>query len=289
MAVKLRPLVIALVLVGTTSCVAGEATAPSPTALDVDPTATTTAATVASAPTTPAVPPTTATTTTTLPWVTITLDPAERQTLGPNSSVYVEAVDGSWNISLTAASPSRDVRLAHEAVVVARFRHDGADSEVSWSQTVSAESPVLVQPWRTTERRCELADPDDRVAVIWQSLGDRASYRAQLDAAPDLVTVVSPIWWFVQADGTISDRTDPGYVEDVHERGRAIWPAVAGLDADANHVAFSDPARRLALAQQLSERANAIGADGKGSSWRDRPALLIAADNPHNTPVAIPL
>lgn len=258
-AVTLRPLVMALVLLSTASCVAGETTAPPPTTTSGDRVTTTT---VVSAPTTIAVADTTTTTTTALPLVTLTLDSAEHRTLGPETSVYVEAVDGSWSTSFTATSPSQDVSLANEATVVATFRHDGADTEVSWTQTVSVESPVLVQPWRTTESRCRLADTDDPVVVIWQSLGDRASYRAQLDAAPDLVNVVSPIWWFVQADGTISDRTDPGYVADVHDRGRAIWPAIAGLDADANHAAFSDPARRLALAQQLSDRANEIGADG---------------------------
>lgn len=266
-------LVIALLFVGATSCVSGEATVPQTTSTDAPLVATT----VDSAPTTTAAP---TTTTSTLPVVTLTLDPAEQRALGPEGSVYVSAVDGSWSTSFTATTPSREVTLAQETAVEATFRHAGSDSEVRWTQTVSADSPMLRQPWRADEQRCTLADPEEPVVVIWQSLGDRASYRAQLDAAPDLVTVVSPIWWFVQADGTVSDVADPGYVADVHERGRAIWPAIAGLDADANHLAFTDPSKRLAIAQQLSERANAIGADGINldiEGYRDEDAAAFTA------------
>ena len=42
----------------------------------------------------------------------------------------------------------------------------------------------------------------------------------------------------------------------------AIWPAVAGFDADAIHLAFRTAQRRSALAVQISEDARAIGADG---------------------------
>lgn len=269
--VKIGPLVAGLVLVGATSCVDGD-----PAPQQTSSTAPAITTTVASTATTVAP----ATTTTTLPLVTLTLDPAERRALGPDTSVHVGAVDGTWSTTLTAASSSRDVRLDGEVPVVATFRHDGSDTEVTWTQTVSAQSPEVVQPWRTDERRCQLADPDVEIVIIWQSLGDRASYRAQLDAAPDIVTVVSPIWWFVQADGSISDRTDPGYVSDVHERGRAIWPAIAGLDADANHLAFSDPTTRLALARQLSDRAKDIGADGINldiEGYRDEDAAAFTA------------
>jgi spore germination protein YaaH len=84
----------------------------------------------------------------------------------------------------------------------------------------------------------------------------------QLDGANGAVTVVSPIWWRLAPDGTAVSSTEPGYVDAAHNRNVAIWPAVAGFDADTHHLVFSDPERRSALAQQISAEARTIGADG---------------------------
>lgn len=148
-----------------------------------------------------------------------------------------------------------------------RYFVDGQDAGVSWDQVIDPVRPAEVaQPWRaTSERRCSVTLPDgtaEPVALVWQSLGDRNSYVAQLDATGEAVNVVSPIWWFIQADGGMSSQVDARYVDDVHARNVAIWPAIAGLDADANAVAFSTAERRSDLAARLSSEAESIGADG---------------------------
>lgn len=141
---------------------------------------------------------------------------------------------------------------------------DGEPAGVIWEQR--AEMPVtnIRQPWRD-RGECAATLPDGSsapVILVWQSGGASAEYVDQLDGANGAVTVVSPIWWRLAPDGTAMSSTDPGYVDAVHNRNVAIWPAVAGFDADTHHLVFSDPERRSALAQQISEEARTIGADG---------------------------
>lgn len=221
-----------------------------------------------------------ATTTTTLPSVVIELQARELATMSADTTVQVQDTAGMWIVDLDAAHPTATVPLAGTATVHVSYQLRGVDTGVQWQQVISMDSLVISQPWRSDEQRCTVGDSGEPVVLIWQSLGDRASYRAQLDAAPALVNVVSPIWWFVQADGSISDAADAGYVTDVHDRGRAIWPAIAGLDADANHAAFSTATNRARLSQQLSDRARDIGADGINldiEGYRDEDAPAFTA------------
>lgn len=100
------------------------------------------------------------------------------------------------------------------------------------------------------------------VALVWQTGGDTADYTAQLDGAGGMVSVVSPVWWRFDSGGNVMGGPDPHYVEAVHDRNVAIWPAVAGFDAETHHLVFSDPQRASALAARISEEAERSGADG---------------------------
>jgi spore germination protein YaaH len=136
------------------------------------------------------------------------------------------------------------------------------------SLSPTSTSSVAELPTTTIEEpddRCEVTLPDGStttVGLVWQSQGNSAEYLEQLDGAGGEVSVVSPLWWWMRADGTVVGSPDPAYVEAVHDRNIAVWPAIVGLDADAHHLAFSDPARRTALAFQISEEVRATGADG---------------------------
>ena len=217
---------------------------------------TTTAPVEATAPPPSAVP---ATPTTMPAAATLVLDPIEA--LAATGGVVITAEWDGGRAELSASAPRVEAAvagaLAGPVTVTFSYPAESTDPDpVRWSQSVPAGATVTVrQPWRQDGTAA------GDVVLVWQALGDRASYRGQLDAAPG-VTVTSPVWWFIRADGSLADESDAGLVADAHDRGIAVWPAVASLDADANHAAFSDPAQRSDLAAALSERAEAIGADG---------------------------
>ena len=171
-------------------------------------------------------------------------------------------------------TPDRDqIRLTYHA--------NGQPTGVSWTQRIESNEVVIQQPWRDSGQ-CEVTLPDGTtgpVALAWQALGSRSEYVAELDAAIDHLTVVSPIWWYVREDGTLTNGADAAYVDAVHDRNVAVWPAVAGLDADANHLLLSDATNRSAAAQMISESARDSGADGvnvdiEGFRAEDAPGFL---------------
>ncbi len=132
----------------------------------------------------------------------------------------------------------------------------GAPTGVCWRQVVPAGGSMIAQqPWRTGARG------DGSIVLAWQATGDTPRYVAQLDAAPGL-TVTSPVWWHVTAAGGLTGQGDQALVDAARARGIEVWPAIASLDAGRTRAALSDPARRRALAQEVSARAQRVGATG---------------------------
>lgn len=197
---------------------------------------------------------TTTTTTTTVPPVVVRLGAAEALAASRGVRVLVEAEGVA--IGELAGNEALETSLSAGAPLTLTYlAPDGTHTDVTWVQTVTAPEVTLRQPWR------QEGAADGDIVLVWQSLGSSSDYVRQLDAAPG-VTVVSPIWWYVRADGTISDQSDAGYVTSVHQRGVSIWPAVAGLDADANHALLGDPERRSVAVRTIAESARSLDADG---------------------------
>jgi spore germination protein YaaH len=185
----------------------------------------------------------------------MSLSDAEALATGSAVAVRVESADGEI-LGTLAGTATLTAPLARGASVTFTYvAPDVTEPAVRWEQTVHGTELTVAQPWRTP------ATDAGGIVLVWQDLGTTADYLEQLDAAPG-VTVVSPVWWVVAPDGSILDRSDPVYVEEVHERDVEIWPAVASLDADANHALLGDPAVRLAAAAQIADRALSLGADG---------------------------
>jgi spore germination protein YaaH len=251
-----RRVALAAVLVTVmTACSAipGESVSQPPTTSNVSTTTSTTVevptATVAADPST------TTTSTAPVPVVTLLLAAPEALAASRGVTVLVETSDGVRLGELATDEPLGVPVPMGTALRFVYLAPDGSPTDVVWEQTVQSQEVVVVQQWRAPDV------PAGDIVLVWQSLGDTAAYVRQLDAAPG-VTVVSPVWWYVRADGTISDQSTRAYVDAVHDRSVDIWPAVAGLDADANHELLSDPARRSEAAVVIADRAQAIGADG---------------------------
>lgn len=160
--------------------------------------------------------------------------------------------------------PELEIDSSTRKLTIRYLTANGDPAGLMWEQEPEMPVTTIRQPWRG-EGECVVTLPDGSsapVVLVWQSGGDSATYLEQLDGAEGLVTVVSPIWWRIAADGTTVSSTDSGYVEAVHDRNAAVWPAVAGFDADTHHLVFSDPERRSELAREISEEARRTGADG---------------------------
>lgn len=209
---------------------------------------------------------TTFTTTTTIPEPDGKLVLSDEEAVAVAGGVRLEVRDGSGRVLGWLDRDQRELAVDSSTARVT-LRYPGgarAPGGVSWEQETDTPVTVIRQPWRG-DGECAARLPDGStapVAMVWQSGGDTSTYLEQLERAGDVVNVVSPIWWRMRADGSVASLADAGYVSAVHERNVALWPAVAGFDADAHHVVFSSPQRRSELAKQLSDEARRIGADG---------------------------
>ncbi len=210
------------------------------------------------------------------PGVVTTLRLSPREALAVDGDVRLvgtwDAGDRSGAVRFGPGTHTVDVTLRQPATFT--FAYPGGD--VTWAQEVTPGAVVdIAQPWRRTNPPAPAGD----LAVVWLALGDTASYLAQLDAAPG-ANVASPVCWFVSSEGGLSNGCDARFVAAAQDRGFAVWPAVAGLDADANHLAFSDPAQRSAHAATLSEWGRELGADGINldiEGYREEDAAAFAA------------
>lgn len=238
-------LVVMLTTVTCTTAVPGPAAPPRPS--------TTTSATA---------PPTTVTETP----ATVTLELDEVEALAADDGIHLEVTGDSGETlgRLDRSRPELVVDTTMRTLTLRYIAADGEPTRVTWEQRLERPVTTIRQPWRG-RGECAAALPDGSttpVVLVWQAGGDTATYLDQLDGAAGQVTVVSPIWWRIAADGATVSSADPGYVEAVHDRNVAIWPAVAGFDADTHHLVFSDAARRTALAREISDEAQRVGADG---------------------------
>ncbi|MDH3607140.1 MAG: hypothetical protein OER12_09090, partial [Acidimicrobiia bacterium] len=172
------------------------------------------------------------------------------------------SVQVEQTVRLTGTEPAR-MALPFDRPVMLQISYVIGEMPVepAWSQQVTAAedgSTVLIveQPWR---QPVEAGEP---VVLAWQAGGDSAGYLEQLAAAPGL-TVTSPLWWTLDAEGSLAGEADPQFVTDAHKLGIDVWPYVTnGFEPARTRLAIGDEAGRRRLAGQLSEAARLCGADG---------------------------
>lgn len=189
-------------------------------------------------------------------WAPIRVVLSEVERLAADRGASVAPIAAGCRLgSLDRSQPSQVILAPPGDLRFAYVTADGASTEVTWTQSHTDGEVLVEQPWRRP------ADPQTAMALAWQQGSDLTTLRTQLAKAP-VLDVVSPIWWYVGVDGTLSADIDARYADDAHAMGKAIWPAIAGLDADRNHVLLSDPTRRAEAVRTISSDARAMGADG---------------------------
>lgn len=89
------------------------------------------------------------------------------------------------------------------------------------------------------------------VSLGWQYQSTTEEFIAQVKKSG--VNTLSPRWYFLQKDGTISDFTDASLVHWAHANGKQVWPLFGNkFDPAATHAMLSDPKKRKAAVQKLS-------------------------------------
>jgi spore germination protein YaaH len=222
--------------------------------------------TISPTPPTTSRPPTASTPASTHPTADLTLVLDEVEALAADRGISLEVSNEAGEVLgwLDRDHPELDVDPSTSGLTIRYLSLDGEPRGVAWHQVADMPVTTIRQPWRG-QGECKVTLPDGSsapVVLVWQSGGSSATYVEQLDGAGGVVTVVSPVWWRMGADGSVVSSVDPGYVDAVHDRNVAIWPAIAGFDANTHHLVFSDSRRRSKLAVEISEAAQRIGADG---------------------------
>ncbi|NNF70022.1 MAG: hypothetical protein HKN01_09640, partial [Acidimicrobiia bacterium] len=233
-----RLLIVVLVVTGCTDAAVSETTLR---------TTTTTTSTTTS---------TTTTTTTTLPPIELDLVVGITERLALGGDIAIRAEAGGESVDLTADTPEGTLVFAEPATVQFTYMLGSNQTDITWSVDIARSGAIEVtQPWR------EPAVAGDPVALVWQARGDTNSYLAQLDRTRN-VTVTSPVCMFVGSTGTLTNGCSRTFVRAAQDRGYAVWPAIAGLDADANAIWLNDPDIRSAAAVEIAGWIDDLGADG---------------------------
>jgi spore germination protein YaaH len=276
---RFAALAIVLVVAACSPVPAAPSTSSSPTT--ADPTTTTTIpspTTTIPSPTTTIPSPTTtipSTTSTTRPdLLLLELAPAEMAALRQKrTSIVVTSADGSILGEFEASRALLPIAVVPPALLSFTYAFADAPGDVSWTQEVIRTGPLLVsQPWRDEQ------PGTGEIALAWLANGTTAEYLVQLDRSG--INVAAPVCWFIRADGSLSDTCDGAFVAGAHDRGIAVWVTIAGLDADANHLAFATPETWEAMARRISERGRALGADGINvdiEGYRHEDAAAVAS------------
>lgn len=77
------------------------------------------------------------------------------------------------------------------------------------------------------------------------------------------VNTLSPRWFFLNPDGSISDSADPSLVQWAHEKGKKVWALFGNrFDAKATHDVLSTPTKMNALVDKLAALVDTYRLDG---------------------------
>lgn len=164
-------------------------------------------------------------------------------------------------VSLSGTSPQRLDVVAGEVLLPIYYVEDGIAVEPSWTQTVAVGEGdvvevVIEQSWRAPQ------PAPAPIVLAWQTGGDAERYLEQIAAAPGL-TVASPRWWTLDADGLLVGEADEAFVAAARDLGVDVWPYMTnGFERSRTSLLLGDADRRRLVAAQLSRAAEEAGAGG---------------------------
>jgi len=99
------------------------------------------------------------------------------------------------------------------------------------------------------------------VSLGWQYESTTAEFINQVKNSS--VNTLSPRWFFLQRDGSITDQTDASLITWAKKNGKKVWPLFGNrFDSAATHAILSDPAKRKTVVQTMSGFVQKYQLDG---------------------------
>ncbi|WP_027417910.1 S-layer homology domain-containing protein [Aneurinibacillus terranovensis] len=100
------------------------------------------------------------------------------------------------------------------------------------------------------------------IRLGWQYFESSEQFEKRVENSSFLDTL-SPRWYFLEKDRSVSDYSDPSLVSWAHQRGKKVWALVGNhFDDVTTHTTLSDSGKRAALVNKLLGYAQKYQLDG---------------------------
>ena len=135
------------------------------------------------------------------------------------------------------------------------------------------ETAVLFQRIYTVLNKQNVST-GERISLGWQYRSTTEEYIAQVKQSN--VNTLSPRWYFLRDDGSVSDNTDTSLVQWAHKNGKEVWPMFGNrFDAETTHAVLADAGKRREIVHTIASyvdryELDGINVDFEGFSVRDR-------------------
>lgn len=147
------------------------------------------------------------------------------------------------------------------------------------ADALSREETAVILERILTLLKAQTVSSKPLISLGWQYQSTTEEFIGQVQKSN--VNTLSPRWYFLQKDGTVSDQTDAELVKWAQQNGKQVWPLFGNrFDSAATHAALSSPAKRSAMVQSLSRfvtkyQLDGINVDFEAFSPDDRDAFTL--------------
>lgn len=122
------------------------------------------------------------------------------------------------------------------------------------------ETAVLFQRIYTSLKERKVS-AKQLVSLGWQYQSSTAEYIEQVKKSG--VNTLSPRWYFLEADGSVSNNTDSSLVKWAHDNGKEVWPMFGNrFDAKTTHAVLADSEKRKEIVKTIARFVDRYELDG---------------------------
>lgn len=143
---------------------------------------------------------------------------------------YIQGSEGKFE-------PQRALTRQEAAVLLDRLLQD-----TTWANRLDSKLP-------------------DRIQLGWQYQQSDAEFKLSVMASN--VNVLSPRWFFLNANSGISDNGNSDLVSWAHQQGKKVWALFGNrMNQEHTHALLSSPAKTSAAIKEVVQLAQQYGLDG---------------------------
>ncbi|KQL50149.1 glycosyl hydrolase [Brevibacillus choshinensis] len=144
---------------------------------------------------------------------------------------------------------------------------------------LSREETAVILKRILDELNAQTVSAKPLVSLGWQYQSTTQEFIAQ--AQKSGVNTLSPRWYFLQKDGSLSDYSDAAFVKWAQKNGKEVWPLFGNqFDPATTHALLSDKSKRTAVIQKLISfvdkyQLDGINVDFEGFNPEDRDNFTV--------------